>query len=233
MPTTPNHGIFYADTSTNASLASITSTMASSVESALDTADTNLEKYGITQVANYAALTAFTNYVTGTRVYVIDEKTTYLKQASGWIPWDSNWLTWSNPISSGLTVGTGTVARVVPQYRYTGGMVHAEFAATLGEGSFSVGSITLTLPVPAPSRNTGSAVRYGMPGTVVFYDYSATARYIGDLATDSLGATVILSAVNAGGTYATRTVTSSTVPFTWNTADTIFASFVYTPDTVA
>lgn len=125
--------------------------------------------------------------------------------------------TWS-PTWTNVTVGNGVV---VAKYIQIGKTVYGYLSFTLGTTSAISGDVQFTLPVTAnasysvdhpigPARLVDAGVA-GYP-TVTYMVSTTKGR---------------LPIANVGGTYPTDTVISSTVPFTWGTADFFTSSFWY------
>lgn len=130
-------------------------------------------------------------------------------------PPPSPWQTFT-PTLSNVTLGTGgTLTGYYQRIDYT---IIFSVSATLGTGGTLTGSPSLTLPFAA--ARTYSGIFYGWlvnPGVTL---YDAVFRQNTTTALDVF--------VNGtAGTYATFTTLSSTVPFTWGSADRIEINGVY------
>jgi len=117
-------------------------------------------------------------------------------------------------IGGGVTVGNGVFDAV---YCKVNKMVHIKGTFQLGSTSAITGLILMFLPFTAGQTiGVGSCIMEdagaaALPG--IFYQNSTTQYY--------------LMAINAAGTFATQSVTSATVPFTWTTGDRLHWNFTY------
>lgn len=137
-----------------------------------------------------------------------------IKTANDAVDAVSTWVSFT-PSWGGLTVTTGTNDA---KYAQIGKTVIFSAKFTFGASSAVTGSLTLTLPVAG--RATGSGIFAGVFSDTGTNDFIATPVMT--------SATVLtLYATNAAGTYASRTATSSTIPFTWVSGDIIYVSGVY------
>lgn len=120
--------------------------------------------------------------------------------------------TWTN-----YTRGNGTsVAKEIQINK----LVYVYVKETLGTTSSVTGGLQLTLPYTCANVTSIQYVGCG------FGDVSALAVYPGII--QSISTTAIqLRAINTAGTYATQTVTSGTIPFTWANTDYFEAAFWY------
>lgn len=133
------------------------------------------------------------------------------------LKWAGGFTTWT-PTYTGLSVGNGTVTA---RYNQIGKMVHAEFIFVLGSTSSISGSINVSLPVTA---KVGGSLSAGP--TAVFLD-TGVAFYGAIPVISGSGTLAELFAVYAGSTYATYAITTSSVPFTWGTNDSISFNITY------
>jgi hypothetical protein len=120
------------------------------------------------------------------------------------------YTTWTPTLGS-LTIGNGTVTA---RYAKIGKTVNFNLIISLGSTSSVTGRITFTLPSTA-NQLTNFSGMYSLGGS----DYGANIFHT--------GGTVYCDAVNASGTYATTTVTSATVPFTWGANTFVFVNGTY------
>jgi hypothetical protein len=120
------------------------------------------------------------------------------------------YTTWTPTLGS-LTIGNGTVAA---RFAKIGKTVNFNLIISLGSTSSVTGRITFTLPSTA-NQLTNFSGMYSLGGS----DYGANIFHT--------GGTVYCDAVNASGTYATTTVTSATVPFTWGANTFVFVNGTY------
>lgn len=128
----------------------------------------------------------------------------------------SNWITLAEPPQtwtptvSGLTVGNGTWAAY---HLRSNGLVE-------GWGTFTFGStsaVTAALIVTIPYTLASDARIMGMAS---FEDASPAGQYMGTVDVWST-TSILLSPIDASGTYAKRATASATVPYTWATSDKI------------
>ncbi len=127
------------------------------------------------------------------------------------------WNSWT-PTFTNVSGGTLNYAK----YKVVGKTVHLRLGYTLAGANVS-GIITFTPPVTRHADTTPTLPV--MAGNAQFFDTSAGSRIYGFglLA----GSTIQLYVTGASTTYANLVSTSSTVPFTWATGDTIDASLTY------
>lgn len=125
------------------------------------------------------------------------------------------------PTLTNLTIGNGST---VATYVKIGKLIFYRIAITLGSTSSISGTVQFTLPVTA---KTGYADREPH-GNAVFND-TGVQIYHGKVHAAPSNPTTrgefVIETVSA--TYPTNTVLSSTVPFTWATADNIVAEGWY------
>lgn len=115
--------------------------------------------------------------------------------------------TWTN-----LTVGNGTL---VSKYVQMGKFVHFYGSLTFGSTSAISGAVSLTLPATASSNYLANASTIGTMNAID----AGTASYIGFARIAGTTASMELQVVGTASTYGSTTNMSSTVPFTWGTAD--------------
>jgi hypothetical protein len=130
--------------------------------------------------------------------------------------------TWSNPFSSGVTVGNGTYEEV--WFQTNADMVTCRLTFELGTTSAITGPIVLALPLD-PADNDGAAGHIGIfkdSGTSVFYNSVSSNQ----------GSSAEMRALATGGTYTALTAVGATVPFTWATGDKIMFTAHYQATTV-
>lgn len=130
------------------------------------------------------------------------------------------WQSWT-PTFTNLTVGNGTL---VSKYTRIGNTVHFRLSLVFGSTS-AMGSGPLFTPPVA--FNTGYSQRQQI-GHLAIED-SGTASYFGGVRVrDAASPTEFqLFVYNAGGTYATYTALTSTIPMTWTTNDTLMVVGTY------
>ena len=123
--------------------------------------------------------------------------------------WDSFTVTLTN-----ISIGNGTATGF---YKKIGRTVVYRVLVTFGSTTSVSGSMTVDLPV------TGTSVQ-GVHN-LFMVDDSTGAVYPGVVSVSTT--TAVLRAINASGTYATQSATSSSIPFTWATSDVIRLTGVY------
>ncbi len=117
------------------------------------------------------------------------------------------------PTITGVTQGNGTL---IARYAQSGKTVVGQVKFTLGSTSSITGGIVVSLPV---------TVSGSVQATGNFVDNFAAAYPLGY--ETGGGSDMYLRAINASGTYAGYTNTSSTVPFTWGNTDYFEFFFIY------
>jgi hypothetical protein len=129
--------------------------------------------------------------------------------------------TWSSPVSSGITVGTGGAETA--SYMQIGKLVIAVYRLVFsgsGTPTAITGPPTFNLPVNAVLTDSVS-----VSGSLVDNDAVATP-YLPVMRTSS-STTVLVSTLNASGTYGIASNITSTVPFTWASLDEMNLQFLY------
>ena len=121
------------------------------------------------------------------------------------------------PTYTNFTLGNGTV---IARYAESGKLVFFQVQITFGSTTSVSGLIKISLPVTA--KNNGNAVTI----PALFTD-AGLNEYIGFGAINQTDNVVSLFADDASATYLKYALTSSTVPFTWGTADVINVSGSY------
>lgn len=123
------------------------------------------------------------------------------------------WLTSWNPTLNGITAGSGTK---VSKYVQIGKIVHFFLSFALAADSSVSGRISFALPVNSKVGTfqvNGYAMDSGIGNMPLFAFAFSNAIYV--------------DAFNTSTTYASSTSSSSTVPFTWTTADAFYISGTY------
>jgi hypothetical protein len=166
---------------------------------------------------NYASATANTN----TRL-AIGTTGQVLTVAGGVPTWatvpasEITYTTWT-PTFTSFTLGNGTV---VARYGTSGKFVTFTLGVQLGSTSSVTGRIRFTLP-KTPKNTTLNIEQYCFTaylkdGVDIFYGATELTTTQGDT-----------YAILTNGTYASRTGTDTSVPFTWGTGDVIQVTGVY------
>jgi hypothetical protein len=128
------------------------------------------------------------------------------------------WQTWT-PTYSNLTVGNGTV---LAQYQRNGDTITWRWKFTLGSTSAMGTNPTVSIPVAAHAGYSALSDYYGRANALDL----GVAIYPGICEYNS-STNFILNTWNAASTYVGTTPYTATVPFTWATGDSVFASGVY------
>lgn len=118
------------------------------------------------------------------------------------------------PTLTNYTLGSGTKTG---KYRRIGKKVDLFVKVTYNASTVG-GLIGISLPVQASSDFSDGDI---IPVRVQAYDLSATTYYDGYAVLANTRNRIDIYIVNAAGTYTARTATSSTVPMTWATSDTL------------
>jgi hypothetical protein len=211
MPTTSPDSIYYADGTTPASIATITAAMATSVQNALNVREARTYSW-----ANNTAKAAQTGMATGEVGYQIDTDVFYIYSGSAWKIWAKQ------PTTYTPTFTQFTASAVSFIYSIAGGVVRVTGKVTLS--STVTGTMTISTP-PGYNPNTtvlanSFAAQIGSGGVDGATEHPLGVRY-------HTSGSVILSAINAAGTYATIVNTAATVPLTWASGNIFYVSFSY------
>ena len=170
-----------------------------------------------------AARAAQTGMSNGDDGYQSDTTVTYLRIASAWKPWTSDWISFT-PTLTNIAVGTGGSALNSCRYKYSAGQVVAEYKLVLGSSGASVGSApTVTLPVTAETLTHNLQVIDGLGS---MYDTSATDLRIGVMQHTSTTVARFSYITPSGIGF---TVPTSTAPWTWAAGDAIHQIIRYAP----
>lgn len=157
-----------------------------------------------------AALDGYTYYAT-------DTDTVSFCDGTGWVimsePSQSFTPTWT----AGLTTTSGTN---VGTYKRSDGWIDVQAQFTFGASSAVTGNVVFQYPIAAFATPGASQFQ------LAFYDSSAANTFSGLAATPST-TQVNVCAVGTASTYAAVAVLSSTIPFSWATADVIYVSARY------
>lgn len=127
------------------------------------------------------------------------------------------WQSWT-PTLANITQGNGTLKCY---YTQVGKIVFCRFYFLLGNTSAIGTGPTFTVPVAANTRYDVQCV-----GHIMLEDASAGSN-TGVLGFNTSQTVMLISAMNAAGSYAIRQGITSTVPFTWTTSDYLAANFSY------
>lgn len=220
MPTTSGDSIFYADGTTAASLADITSAMATSVQNALSLREGHSFRW-----ANSTEKTAQTGMAIGELGYQVDNDTTYIYSGSAWNVWSKAPATYS-PTFTAFTASSSSFT-----YSISAGVVRVIGKAVCGT-TLPTGSITFTTPtgynIDTTSFATAQAAVIGIGGVD---DASTTSDYpVNVRVTSATSVSIVAPTYNgaaAGVAYLTLTATAAAIPLTWASGDTLYVNFSY------
>ena len=213
MPTTSPDSIYYADGTTPASLADITSAMATSMQNAF-----NVREMQSFVWPNSTAKGAQTSMIIGDIGYQEDNLIYYRWNGSAWKIWATATQAYTPTITNFVNSARSFVFSVA-----SGVVSVSGYAVCSG----SVGEITISLPtgftVNSALLPTSAAVLIGVGGVD---DFSGSNNYpIGvRVVTNS---SVALVAFNANSTYLLNVATGSNAPLSWNTGDVFNVNFSY------
>jgi len=210
MPTTSPDNIFYADNTTPASLATITNTMANSVQAALALREQQSFRW-----ANDAAKSAQAGMVIGDIGYQVDDDTYYRYNGTAWVVWVRQNTAFTPTWSGASMSATNAIYSVIA------GQVFVAVEATV---SSVTGTTTMTVPSGFPihqySYSTGfNSVGNGL-GLIGATNYALSVH-------GATADTVALRRMDASATNLTYNSISSTSPGTWTSSSTISMNFVY------
>jgi hypothetical protein len=121
----------------------------------------------------------------------------------------------------GVTVGNGTKTAY---YCQVNKFVHFYGKFTLGSTSAITGPVGLGLPINMDSAMSATGQPFGF---VYYQDVSAGTLVSSDAISIGALSTVYTSVANVAGTYPSRTNASATIPFTWDTGDTLSWNLYY------
>lgn len=174
--------------------------------------NTYFMKQTVMVFASAAARDAAITATEGMVVYLEDTNLLYVYDGSSWAP-VNNTAAWTSytPTTTNITIGNGTWSA---SYIQIGKTVHLKVRFTFGSTSSISGAATFSLPV------TATGFGYGVANLNRGSNYQGVALVSGT-------GNVVANAVNASGTYALLSSTSSTVPATWTTGDVISLSLTY------
>jgi hypothetical protein len=167
-------------------------------------------------LANYNSVNNAIRDLNNKKIKNADLSTTPGDIGGAWVAFTPTWVN--------FTLGNGTTAGY---YTRIGNTIIGWANVTAGTTTALGTTTCLTPPVTPSSRYTGT-LRFIDTGNITFLD-SGTQVYHGtgyfDQNTSS--GNIVLSIYGVAGTYAIRTTTSSTVPFTLATGDQITVEFTY------
>lgn len=175
---------------------------------------------GAVRVRNSTELAAYTP-MDGAYALQLDTGLSSKRVAGAWKGWNSDWISFT-PTISGLTVGNGTFPTA--RYKYVDGSLNVECQFVFGSTSAVTASLRVTNPVTVDALNALDNFPLGM---AAFLD-AGTAAYEGFIVAVSTTQADIRTS-QASGTYTQPGGISSTVPFTFGTADSIMWRYSVTP----
>jgi hypothetical protein len=214
MPTTSPDNIYYADGTTPASLADITSAMATSVQNAF-----NVREMQSFSWANSTAKNAQTGMIIGDIGYQIDNLVYYRWDGSGWRIWAKAPAAYT-PTISGIGVGLSNFT-----FSVASGTVNVSGVAVAS--GVASGAIIISLP----SGFNINSVLLGVSSVVIIGnggmdDSSSATDY--PLGVKVLTASSIsLIAYNTASTILNIVNTSASVPVAWASGDVLSVNFSY------
>lgn len=217
MPTTSPDNLYYADNTTPASLATITNTMANSVQDALDSRQARSYVW-----ANSTARGAQTGMSTGDIGYQSDTEVYYRYSGAAWKIW-SKALTQYSPTAAGFT--SGSQPTMVFEYNIAAGRVHVTGKATLI--STVSGQITFSTPTNFNIDTSYYGSAHGSQiGTGGVRDTNASTNMALGVFVNS-ATQMGISAYDISASYLRLTATTSTIPITWASTDIIYFTCSY------
>lgn len=150
----------------------------------------------------------------GMVTYIAATDTIEIYDGSNWQVLGSTtaWTAYT-PTLTNLTLGNGTLTAV---YQTQGKTVNVRGRFTLGSTSAVSGSATFSTPTTPLSGSFAYGAGHIVAGGTT---YMADCRIS--------GSTILVAAVNAAGTYATKVATSATIPGTFTTGDSITFQLSY------
>jgi hypothetical protein len=216
MPTTTPDNIYYADGTTPASLATITATIATSVQEALNVREAHSYSW-----ANSTERSGQTGMSTGDIGYQVDNQIYYRYSGSAWLIWAKAQTTYT-PTFTGFTPSASSFT-----YLISGGVVQIFGRATCST-TLPTGQIVFTLPSGLNLNTTFFATsgNASIIGTGGVDDASTASDFPINVVTRS-STSVAVAAINAAGTYAATVATSATIPLTWASTDVLYVNFSY------
>lgn len=220
MPVTTPDSIYYADGTTPASLADITSAMATSVQAALDLREGHSFSW-----ADSTEKSAQSGMVTGDIGYQADNDTFYIYNGAAWKIWAKESTAYT-PTFTSFTASSSTFT-----YSIASGLVTVTGKATCSS-TLPTGSIRFTTPSGYNiDMTTFGATDASIIGVGGVDDASTSSNYpINVRPNSSTQVALIAPTYNgaaAGTAYLTTSATSATVPLTWAANDVFYVTFSY------
>lgn len=220
MPTTSPDSIYYADGTTPASLADITSAMATSVQNALNLREGHSFKW-----ANATEKSAQSGMATGDIGYQADDDTFYIYNGSAWKIWAKEPTTYS-PTFTNFAASSSSFT-----YSISSGRVFITGKATCAT-TLPTGLISFSTPTGYNVDLTTLAnLEAAIIGVGAVDDASTSVNYPVQVRVSS-STQVSLAALSYNGAatglaYSALAATSATVPLTWASGDIFYVTFSY------
>jgi hypothetical protein len=169
---------------------------------------------GIMKVRNAAARPGTLSIGESQMVWTADDNKLYIWDGAAYTEiFPTSWTTWV-PTLTNITLGTGVVTA---RYCVVGKTLNFRFKFKYGAGSAVGTSPRFSLPFSMHASYT--SLEDTINCSVMLYD-SGTANYIGSVRVIN-ATTLELMSLNAAGAIGAEAATTSTVPFTWTTNDTM------------
>ena len=220
MPTTSPDSIYYADGTTPASLADITSAMATSVQTAL-----NVRELHSFSWANSTEKSAQTGMAIGDIGYQIDNLIYYRWNGSSWKIWNKAAVAYSPTFTNLTPTSTNFVYSIAAGVvRITGTCVNSTTTTT---------GIRMTLPtgfnIDTTYVSTDTTNFITSLGTAMFYDLSAVTGYPGNVSPYSATSVLFGRYIASTANLTVGAVGGATQPFgaAWASGDILTANFSY------
>lgn len=151
-----------------------------------------------------------------------DTTITYLRLSGTWVPWSSNWITYT-PTVTGITLGTG--GTLVTRHRYVNGDVKVTYVVTLGSAGFAVGTLpTITFPVTAIAP---AITNQGLAGRVTFWQSGGANPTISGDHSYSGTSTTAFRLLAYPNTVGVPQPVTAAAPWTWAAGNMMAGEFTY------
>lgn len=222
MPTTSPDNIYYADGTTPASIATITASMATSVQNALNVRET--KSYSWADATAKAAQTGMANGEIG---FQIDNATYYIYNGSGWATWAKQPTAYTPTFTNLTPTSTNFV------YSISGGRVFV--TGKVVNSTTTTAGIRFTLPTDYNVNTTyvdlDTTYFKSTLGTAMYFDASTSEEYPGIVSAYSTGTPgeVLLGRFVVGATNVNMANVGNNQPFgaAWASGDIINVNFSY------
>jgi len=223
MPATTPDKIFYADGSTLLSIATISATTATSVQTALSKKQKQTFRW---EIAGEKASTE--GMVIGDIGYNVPDNTEYIYNGSTWLPWNRLREVYTATISNFSLATTATT--VLAYYSISSGVCNIDMLATLGTGATTgIGDVTLSLPTGFTMAYHPDFQTYRMilPGSVQMRNAAGTVMFGGAVRMDATTPSNTVNILRNSATAGQLAAVTASLPFVWATGDQLQASFSY------